>query len=419
MKRPFVGKTGNEVNNHYLPLAGVRRNYVRFTNAIACLPDRTGGKLKMDQEKDRQLVEYCANHHLYPEIERMQPRTIVAMGAFANYALDPNINLELQHGIPVQTDWGIVFPMYHPAMGIHEPKKMLMIRNDWIRLRKYIKGELHIPVDEYVGYEDYRHLTDPGELDDILCNNYTLPLAGDTETYRTKAPFCLTFSVSPGTGYLIHHEDQPMLDRIQHHLDLWEGPILFHNWLFDYGVTRAMRLRFRHKLIVDTMVRVFHLGNLPQGLKALAYRELGMSMEDFDDVVKPHSTPVVLDYYRDAFAEDWPKPDEESIRQEDGTWKIKKPQGMNTKLKRFFTDYRKNIDKDVFNAWEKNWKDSHDMIEAVLGPWPGKCISHVPFDLATYYACRDADALLRLWPILKRMKSNIRRISQDRWREAA
>ena len=35
--RPFVGKTGKEVNDHYLPLAGFRRTNCRFTNVIQCL----------------------------------------------------------------------------------------------------------------------------------------------------------------------------------------------------------------------------------------------------------------------------------------------------------------------------------------------------------------------------------------------
>ena len=64
------------------------------------------------------------------------------MGVLACYAIDPDINLELQHGIPVETAWGTVYPMWHPSAGLHEPKKMLAIRNDWVRLGKYLKGKL-------------------------------------------------------------------------------------------------------------------------------------------------------------------------------------------------------------------------------------------------------------------------------------
>jgi hypothetical protein len=122
-----------------------------------------------------------------------------------------------------------------------------------------------------------------------------------------------------------------------------------------------------------------------------------------------------LSYLREAYNEDWPKPEEQTVRQADGSWKLYKPQGMGTKLKRFFTDYQKNPDKDIFEAWD-NWADNHAMIEDRLErPWPGKCISYVPFDKVLRYACRDADATLRLWTVLNKMRRNVRRTVQENW----
>jgi len=89
---------------------------------------------------------------------------------------------------------------------------------------------------------------------------------------------------------------------------------------------------------------------------------------------------------------------------------------MNTKMKRFWTDYSKNPEiKDPFAMWDDNWVDYQDAIEEVCGPYPGKCISHVPFDRVIHYACRDADATLRLWKYLKRVKVNVRRRPQENW----
>lgn len=389
--RPFMGKTGEEVNRHYLPLAGLRRENVYFTNAIRCLPTSTGGKIDLKREKDLALLQSCAEHFLYPDLRRMKPRVIITLGAFAARAIDPDINLEFQHGFPLETSWGTVFPQYHPAQGIHEPKKMLMIRNDWIRLKRYLAGKLDIAVDENAGIECYEALGHPYQVHDQLRAEWANPMACDTEITRNRDPFCLTFSVQPGTGYLIRAEDTASLEAFQFHLDEWEGPIIFHNWLFDGAVVEKMGLRFPFKKVRDTMVRAYHLGNLPQGLKALAYRELGMTMKDFDDVVKPHSTKRVIDYYRDAYAEDWPKPDEELVRDKDGKLRLYKPQSMNTKLKRFFSDWAKNPEKDVFDAWG-NWEDQHETVENVCGPWPGKCISHVPFEEVIDYACLSGDS---------------------------
>jgi hypothetical protein len=370
--------------------------------------------MQLDRDRDRELLECCSSHFLNVELNTLNYRLVVPMGVLACYVLDPDINLELQHGIPLETSCGTVFPMYHPAGGLHEPKKMLMIRNDWVRLGKYLKGKLRLPVDQHP-ITDYQEIGADELLTDYLeCNDYTQPLACDTEVTRKREPFCLSYSRWPGTGRLIRADDKDALEVFQCMLDRWEGPILFHNWLFDSGVVEKMGLRFPAKRIVDTMVRAYHLGNLPQGLKALAYRLLGMQMQDFDDLVTPYSTPLCLSYLREAVNHEWPKPEEQTVRDPQGQWKLYKPQSMSTKLKRFLTDYQKHPDKDVFQAWD-NWKDDASQIETVCGEWPGKDIRHVPMDKTIHYACRDADATLRLWPVLQGMTRQVRRKLSEHW----
>lgn len=413
MGRVFVGKTGEEVNRHYLPIAGLRRESVTVTNAISCLPVSSGGKLDPKSAKDQQLLMSCAAHHLYPLIDRMRPKLIVAMGNFACQALDPNINLELQHGLPVQTTFGAVYPMYHPATGLHEPKRMLHIRNDWIRLKSHLAGTFTPPVDEYPD-PDYQEVEDESEF---LYLDPERILAADTETTGRREPFCLTYTQFPGSGRLVRAERVDLLRALQSKLQAWRAPILFHNWLFDRPVTRAMGLQIPDRLVMDTMALVFHLGNLPQGLKALAYRELGMTMQDFDDLVTPHSSARVLDYYRKMDEWEWPRPDEQLII-EKGKFKLYRPQSLSTKLKRFFTDYSKNPDKDVFTMWEDNWEEHQAEIETECGEWPGKDIQHAPFAEVLHYACRDSDALLRLYPKLVQMRQRVRKFPQEKWRVA-
>jgi hypothetical protein len=192
--------------------------------------------------------------------------------------------------------------------------------------------------------------------------------------------------------------------------------VLFHNWLYDAPIVAGLGISFPRRRLVDTMALAFHLGNLPQGLKALAYRELGMWMQDFEDLVTPYSREKVVNYYRYAALQEWPKPEEELVDDGAGGLKLYRPQSMNTKLKRFFTDLRKDPEgKDVFGVWEK-WERA--AIEAECGEWPGLCISHVPFSEVLYYACRDVDALIRLYPVLRQMRTRVRRYSQEFWRVA-
>lgn len=410
----FIGKTGDEVNRHYLPLAGLSRSGVRFTNAIRCLPPSAGGKLDPKKVGDVALLHSCAAAFLYPSIEENPPRVIVAMGSFAcRSVLGDSFDLEMEHGIPQDTKWGWVFPMYHPALGIYEPKKMLLLRNDWIRLKRYLKGKLVLPEDLYPT-PDYREVTDADEVAQL---DPTSPLAGDTESRRDGKPFCLTYSQSPGQGRLIRADNLPVLQAFARRVKDWQAPILFHFWFHDWPVAAEMGVQFPYRHIVDTGGEAYRLGNLPQGLKTLARRELGMEMQDFEDLVMPHSRELVIDYYRQVNAVTWPKPEGDLVQGDDGLWKVYKPHGMNTKLKTFFTYLGKDPDKDVFKAWE-NWEAEHAMIQAECGEWPGMCISHVPFDEVIFYACRDADALIRLRPILRAMQRRVRKFPQEQWRVA-
>jgi uracil-DNA glycosylase family 4 len=407
---PFVGKAGQELDDHYLPIAGLRRDNCDFTYSLKCQPPASSGKLDTKKSSDMELLQACAEAHLFQEIYEKQPSILVPLGALACRIIDPSIHLDVQHGFPVPTIWGIpAFPMFHPNSGLHEPKKMLHIRTDYIRLRAYLAGRLVVPRDEHPTV-DYAEVTDASEFKRM--GPVTRHLACDTESSQRRGAFCLTYSTAPGTGRLIRASRPDLLAAFQRALDKWRGPILWHNWLHDYKVVP-------NRLIRDTMLFAFHLGNLPQGLKALSWRELGMEMSDFEDVVTPHAIVKVIEYYRQMQGIEWGKPEEELVRDDKtGLWKLYKPQSLNTKLKRFFTDFGKNPEKDVFQMWTKNWADMQDRIEAELGPWPGLDVADAPFEEVLPYACRDADALGRLWPKLLEMRRRVRKYPQERWRVA-
>lgn len=411
---PFVGKTGDEVNKHYLPLSGLHRHQVRIDNCISCLPVSAGGKLDPNRRKDIELLESCTAHHIYPYLERARPKLLVPLGSFACRAIVPHINLELGHGILTETRWGIpAYPMYHPALGLHTPKSMLLLRNDWIRLKAVLRGTYVRPTDPYPE-PDYAEVTDVREIREL---DPCLPMGCDTEFHRRRGPYCLTYSQHLGTGRLIRADRTDLLRAFQDHLDRHVAAVCFHNWLADAPVTADMGLSFPRRHLVDTMACVFHLGNLPQGLKAIAYREMGMTMQDFEDLVTPYSTDLCLDYLMRASAVKWPKPEQDLIRGDDMQWTLYKPQSMNTKLKRFMTDYCKGGGTlNVFERWD-NWEDQQEMIEAECGEWPGLDISHVPHEFVIPYACRDSDAALRLYYLIQHMRRRVRRVSQDKWTE--
>lgn len=146
--RPFVGKTGREFDGRLLPTAGLSRPNVRVTNAMLCF---TAYK-----PKDWQ-VDQCAAHHLRQTIEEMPNlKRIVPMGRHACRVIDPSISLDLHHGfVRVVEPWpdsDVILdclPTIHPAAGMHQPRLMREIGEDFLSLRDLIGGVRREPVDEF------------------------------------------------------------------------------------------------------------------------------------------------------------------------------------------------------------------------------------------------------------------------------
>ncbi|HXC04407.1 MAG TPA: uracil-DNA glycosylase family protein [Bacteroidia bacterium] len=416
--RPFVGKTGQELTEHYLPLAGLRRGDIRITNTVACYPTSSEGKLDHSNPKDAAMIRSCAEHHLYRQIKETNPELIIPAGGVIA-SLIPGLDLDVHFAFPFI--WDVpgdmeraIFPIWHPARGIHEPKFMLHLRSCFIRLRKYLKGELIIPQDKYPNPDFGFVLNTSSAVDEYIQQDTECNMALDTEITRNGTPFCLTFSVRPGTARLIQAGDSCALGRLAWWIQRWKGHILLHNRLFDRPILKRMGVPVPHHLIIDTMAEAYHLGNMPQGLKTLAYRFLGAEMQSFDDLVRPYSTYRILEYYARGLQEEWSRPSEECIRDTKGEWKGYKPQSFGTKLKRFFTDLAANPNLDVFDRWG-NWEMHHEEIEAKLGPYPGKCISHTPLEKILPYACQDAARTLELWPIQERAERLVRKKSAYEW----
>jgi hypothetical protein len=231
-------------------------------------------------------------------------------------------------------------------------------------------------------------------------------MAADTEHSRSKGPYFITWSQQPGSARLIRASDTSLIWKLQEKLDKWEASIYFHNWPYDWSITEDMGLKFPVKFTRDTMAIAYHLGNLPQGLKILAYRLLGMEMQDFEDLVKPYSSNRVYDYYLKAYTFDWDRPEEQLIQDsKTGKWKLHHPQSLKTKLKRLFTDIHKNPNKNILDVWD-TWECHHTDLEEKCGPYTGLDIADVPYDLAMYYSCRDSDATIRLVPVLNKMRES-------------
>ena len=412
--RCFVGQTGREFNEHLVPLSGFTRDQVRMTNATRCF-----NTIAWDDPRSEIIKNSCANWHLRREMAEQNPKVVVTMGAAA-CSLVSDLNVEMCHGLPVEDTvwWGTprkTFPTYHPAAGLHQTSIIQFLREDFISLGQYMSGKFSSPVDEYAGVEDYRLLSNGREVNAVLIGtNPYAEICIDTE-YDWDGIWCLTFSVEEGTGYMIKagitHKglDMTALAAFRNWLNSHRGMVTFHNAMADVPMLESIGCFIRESRVDDTMVRAYHLQNQPQALKILAYRLCGMAMQEFEDVVIPYSLDIMLDFIINVSCDDWPKPEPYKITKADGSEGVKRPQGLNTKLKRLITDFEKKPVYKTLKRWN-DWSDEEKLpVLARHGSMPRPSIRFVPLDKALFYACRDADATLRVRNRLARMARFIRK----------
>jgi uracil-DNA glycosylase family 4 len=416
---PFCGKAGQELDETYLRLAGLDRSEVFVTNMVQCRQERNG----VDVRPSEALTQCCAENHLREELATVDPKIVVLCGATA-CSMFPDIDLELEHGFPrlIGSTW--VAPMYHPAAGLHETRYMTPMLEDWERLGMWMRGRWHLPDDDSVPwagpkYELLKHDSDWRAID--------IPqwVAVDTETDEGK-PYSIQFATGKGRGYMVLAEDRSTVGRL---LDRMGGrSAAFHNASFDLDVCDRLGIHFRG--FRDTMQELYHLGNLPQGLKAAVYRVFGYKMTSYDEVVTPHSKAQLETWLAEALAHVsmemctfQPHPIGKGCptcgKGHRKDMSVNKPHEAEAVLRRVLehlpTDY---------DPWEKSKQDKGtekprligrpwlDEIERAVGRMPRRSIVHAPLEQQVKYACGDADWTLRLagW-----LEGERKRIVREEW----
>lgn len=286
--------------------------------------------------------------------------------------------------------------------------------------------------------------------------NPRIVIAEDTESLPDDTPFCLTFSVRPGSGRLIYVRDQLLIDRYRGFLIANRPRQIMHNYNHDSEVFDKLDLPIHH--FTDTMVRAFNLclgggGDAEDGesragrgllsLKVLAWRHCRMRMTSFSDTVHPYSVPHAIKWLEQARDLVAPLPkkmctcghgrDRHNDRGKTGKLKgtctmcgacvrykerkALKEEGskelglLHTKCNRLITALtNQELDPEtntVVDPWKryKAWHDhDREALEPIIGPMPRPSIAYVPEPVLLHYAVRDADATLRMERYMRRLR---------------
>lgn len=414
---PFVGLSGQELDQTYLRLAGLRRDDLFITNVVQCRCERGGQDVKPGKE----LMAACGRNHLDAEIRQVQPEIFILCGSTACEYFGITDSLELCHGKPQRWSGVTMWPMYHPAAGMHQTRFMTPMIEDWERLGKWLAEEWD--AEEYAEDKHEYELLH-GEL-----NGLWPTLAIDTESDEGR-PFSIQWSGYPGRGYMLLASDWRGMGKFQAWVTEDKPQFVIHNAAYDLKVLGELGITgFSYR---DTMQEIYHLGNLPQGLKAAVYRVFGYRMKSYDETVVPHSRRVLEGWLAEAMSLDLA----ETVVHPVGPCEICQVKHRLEKIERKAHKseavLRRILNKlseegDGYNPWlEPKWEKGREKfrligqpwlaeIEAQIGRMPRQSIIHVPLEEAVEYGCSDADWTLRL---AKWLDGERKRIVQEEWNVA-
>lgn len=397
--RVFQGDTGKELDNLYLPLAGLQRRDVRIVNCVRCRLGGTNAKPTPAQ------ISACSSYWLPDEIATTSPSLIILLGSTA-CSLIPDIELDKQHGLPFYFDqpspyfagWkGWILPSYHPAAGLHQTSLMIQLMDDFARCGKWMRGNYEPPVDQIP--TDYALINTVAELEhDFAGGSEYQYLPIDTES-DGQVPWSLQYSLRPGHGRMVMMSNLPVISRFTSLMDGYG--VMLHHSIADIAPLESIGLSMTGRPLRDTLQELYHIGNQPQGLKAAAFRLLGVRMRSWEDVVMPPSRLKMVEWLTSQWIESGEHKIVVEVQLKTKVKYLHKPSPLERALKRILS----HSHKPQYDLWEK-------AKESELAGYPIPSIAHAKLADAITYSCADADLTGRLgtWLELERA-----RIVQEEW----
>lgn len=288
----------------------------------------------------------------------------------------------------------------------------------------------HYPTPDYRVCRDLEDFIDYVDADGTLQKSIA---AIDTEQTPDDKNYCYTFSHTPGTARLIYADNNEYL--VDHFLD-WVRceveTVVFHNYLHDVKYIP----KNLHTPFADTMILAYELclggggdddeegmaGRGSLGLKQLSYRYLNMEMQSFQQTVYPHSLPKLHAFLNEFLDLTIPV---ERLKlcicghpQHKGKCPVidctphraklapaLKPTEEDKQINLLRRKIATLMNGDKPDPWKliKGWHDHDHELLLIPGILPRPSIADVPETDLLHYACRDADATIRLYQFLSKM----------------
>jgi uracil-DNA glycosylase family 4 len=128
--RPFVGAAGKHLNS-LLTLIELNREEIFITNTVKCRPPEN--RVPTWDERN------ACSHYLKGQIKIINPTLICTLGNTALETLTGVTSISRVHGQIIKKENILIFPLYHPAAALHNPKLKSVLESDMQKLNQALK----------------------------------------------------------------------------------------------------------------------------------------------------------------------------------------------------------------------------------------------------------------------------------------
>jgi len=142
--KAFTGEAGQYLTG-FLETLGLTRKQIYLTNTVKCRPTKPSPRGRYNRYANRRPtakeIASCGSW-LEKEIALIKPRVIITLGSIPLWKiLGKSPHMASCHGRPfTATQWGCaVFPLYHPAALIYDPKKKTLYEKDLEKLKSFLR----------------------------------------------------------------------------------------------------------------------------------------------------------------------------------------------------------------------------------------------------------------------------------------
>jgi uracil-DNA glycosylase len=127
--QPFVGRAGKRLDQAVKELR-LSDNEVGFLNLIKCHPPNN----RFDRTAERECRPY-----LERQLEILRPGCLVTLGSHALRAFAPTAGtITNAAGTPILADHRPIFPLFHPAASLHNPRLIPRWKSDLSALQRFL-----------------------------------------------------------------------------------------------------------------------------------------------------------------------------------------------------------------------------------------------------------------------------------------